>query len=77
MHLHRSEVEIEEDMFKPLYDGAGISVCGACILCNYGVQACMQTTIYSSIHAFATPATALPCRQASSLIMCGKVFPET
>ena len=29
MHLHRSEVEIEEDMFKPLYDGAGISVCGA------------------------------------------------
>ena len=29
IHLHRSEVEIEEDMFKPLYDGAGISVCGA------------------------------------------------
>ena len=29
IYVYRGEVPIEEDMFKPLYDGAGISVCGA------------------------------------------------
>ena len=29
VHIYRSEVQIEEDMFKSLFDGAGISMCGA------------------------------------------------
>ena len=64
MHLHRSEVEIEEDMFKPLYDGAGIYVCGAyCAILEFK-RACRLP--FTAVSMLLQLLQALPCRQQAS-----------